>query len=249
MAQSLRAVPAPVIQPVAADHNVVQLVSRKRKSKYKRIGYDHSHLRIIRHRRRLISGFATKAKTGINLFTVKYKKSGKAYYLTTRSVPSTNKANFYLDAGHSEERFSLIRKRFEKRHGLKLAQLVWAVTEREPCGCGPGMANCRHTLANLGIPEAKVLYASPYPDGEDYRSSPSQTKTELNEIASSERETYAEELTDEITNLKSSGYVSDPDSEDEDDIEAVEYESDYDEYTAPRAKRGKSRLDSSVYGE
>jgi hypothetical protein len=37
--QNLQAVPAPVIQPVAANHDVVQLVARLRKSKYKKIDY------------------------------------------------------------------------------------------------------------------------------------------------------------------------------------------------------------------
>ncbi len=239
-------------QPGTVNSSVVQPAigknKRIRRSRYNRIGYDDSRFRIIRHRRRLLSGFMTKAKLGINLFTVKYSKSGKAYYLTTRSVPSTNKANFHLDPGHSEQRFSLIRSGFEQRHKLKLSQIEWAVTEREPCGCGPGMANCRHTLSNLGIPEAKVHYLSPYPDGEDYRTSSSQSKSKINEIATEERERYSQKFLTEIQSLRDSDYLSGDDSEVESDIGAVEYESDNDEYIAPRSKRGKSRLGGDTYG-
>ncbi len=110
------------------------------------------------------------------------------------------------------------------------------------------MANCRHTLSNLGIPEAKVHYLSKYPDGEDYRTSPSQSKSEINEIATEERERYAKEFLSEIQSLRDPNYSSDDDSEIEDDIAAVEYESDNDEYSAPRAKRGKSRLKGDTYG-
>ncbi len=63
------AINSSVIQPAVGKNK------RIRRSAYNRTHYGDSRFRIIRHRRRLVSGFMTKAKLGINLFTVKYSKS------------------------------------------------------------------------------------------------------------------------------------------------------------------------------
>jgi hypothetical protein len=220
------------------------VIQRARGYDYKTANYrKSSKFRFARLRRRRLAGFATKGKAGINFFTVKYKKGKKSYYLTTRSVPKTNASSFKLPAGHSEERFKHLRKKFEKRHKLQPKHLKWGATEREPCGEGAGMAHCRTTLKGMGIPDDKVFYGFPYPDREDVRKSKKEKKKELNEKASKKREKHNQAMEDDVVWLRDH---HDSEAESEDDKNVVdEYESDYDEYEAPRRKRKVKKLAGS----
>lgn len=229
---------SPIQRAIAKRHRA----SRYNKSDYRR----SSKFRFIRNRRRYLSGFTAKGKVGINLFTVKYKKGGKSFYLTTRSVPHTNAGSFQLPSGHSEERFSYLKKKFEKRHKLKPTHLKWGATEREPCGHGSGMANCRGTLSHLGIPDDKVHYGYDYPDREDVRTNKKQSKSDLNEQASELREEAAQKFAKHVKWL-STDHDSDNESEDEDDV-VDENESDYDEDEAPRRKRKVKKLENAFRG-
>ncbi|MEO1367272.1 MAG: hypothetical protein AAFX50_08840 [Acidobacteriota bacterium] len=238
-------------QPAAASSDAVvqraKAPKRQKKTRYGVEPYRHSSkFRFIRWRRRQLSGFATKAKAGINLFTVKYKLGGKSYYLTTRSVPSTNAKNFNLAAGHSEARFKLLRQQFQQKHGLEKKHLQWGATEREPCGVGSGMANCRSTLSDLGIPEDKIFFGHEYADREDMRQTPGQSPSDLNEQASSHRHHHNSAMENDVKWL-ASNYDSDSESEDEGDV-VDEYEEDYGEKAPTRRKKAIKKLAGAFRG-
>lgn len=234
-ATSHRAPPSPPTAPAVIQRVNVK-PSRLRKPRYKTADYrQSSKFRFIRLRRRGLVGYATKGKVGINLFTVKYKKGGKAYYLTTRSVPTTNSSAFNLPPGHSEGRFKSIQKQFEQRHGLKPSHFVWGATEREPCGEGVGMANCRDTLSGLGIKDQQVYFSSEYADREDMRHHAHESSSYLNEQASKHRGEHGTQHAKDVTWL-ATDYDSEPPSEDESDV-VDEYESDYGERPQKRRKR------------
>ncbi|MFB2894790.1 DUF4157 domain-containing protein [Aerosakkonemataceae cyanobacterium BLCC-F50] len=220
---------------------VQRLPARSRKSRYKQEDYrKSSKFRFIRWRRRILSDYTREVKGGINLFTVKYKKNGKSYYLTTRSVPSTNKRSFKLRPGHSEQRYQLISKQFEKRHKLSPQNIQWGATEREPCGYGSGMANCRVTLQGEGFPDNKIFFSSEYADREDMRSKPTEKDSELNTLASEHRRSHNKDHTENVKWLNDH-YDSDSPSEDEGDV-IDEYESDYGENPQPRKKKKNKKL-------
>ena len=190
------------------------------------------------------SAIARKNK-GINFFTVKYKKAGKSFYLTTRSVPPTNKKNFNLAPGHSEERFKLIRKAFQQKHGLKKSHLQYGATEREPCGVGPGMANCRGTLSGLGIPKDKIFFASPYPDRTAVVSPPNSSLSAQNTLASTERKKHATAFGKDIDFIHGD---ADSDTESEDEADVVdEYEEDYGEKAPKFRKRINKKLTGKAF--
>lgn len=224
---------------------VVQLakskVTRRKPTDYQLTPYrTSSKFRFIRWRRRSLVGHTGKGKTGINYFTVKYKKNGKAYYLTTRSVPNTNQSSFVLPSGHSEERYAHLLPAFEKRHKLNSSHLQWGATEREPCGQGPGMANCRQTLHAIGVPPGQVHFGSEYADREDMRASASQTPASLNALASAHRHVHNQNHEENVAWI---GQHHDSDTESEDESNVIdEYESDYGEYAPPRRKRPNPAL-------
>ncbi|MEO1088390.1 MAG: hypothetical protein AAFY88_29510, partial [Acidobacteriota bacterium] len=236
--------------PAAAPEGVVQRAKapkRQKKTRYGLAPYRRSSkFRFIRWRRRQLTGFATKAKAGINMFTVKYKLGGKSYYLTTRSVPSTNAGSFNLAAGHSEARFKLLRKRFEKKHGLKKKHIQWGATEREPCGVGSGMANCRSTLSDLGIPNNKIFFGHEYADREDMRKNKGQSSSSLNQEASTHRLHHNTELEKDVKWL-STDYDSESESEDESDV-VDEYEEDYGEKKPKKRKRPLKKVAGAFRG-
>lgn len=227
------AVTKPSLAPVDSVPSVQRV--RTKNTRYNRIEYNRSKFRFIRWRRRSLGGYLTANKAGVNLLTVKYKKGSKAYYLTTRSVPNTAPKRT-LRPGHSEQRFGQLKARFEQKHQLTAADLQWAATEREPCGHGPGLAECRHTLASLGIPDNRVYFASEYVEGEDVRTSKGQTPSQINQVAQERREQSNSEMARLIARL-AEGEDSEAESEAEDNVED-EYESDYEgDEKQPRRKR------------
>lgn len=236
-----RLAPPPVATGARAIQRMPSKPGRVRKTRYRPSDYQRSSkFRFIRHRRRSLVGYATKAKSGINLFTVKYKKGTKAYYLTTRSVPSTNASSFKLDSGHSEQRFKLLKQKFEKKHALKPSHFAWGATEREPCGEGVGMANCRHTLGTMGIPDQEVFFGSEYADRDDMRHHAHESASSLNQLASQHRGHHGATHERDVSWL-TTDYDSEPPSEDENDV-VDEYESDYGEEPQPRRKRPLKNL-------
>jgi hypothetical protein len=221
-----------VADTLGTGEGAVQMDKRRRASKYKTLDYHRaSPFRFIRFRRRALAGMTTKS--GINMFTVKYKKGARSYYLTTRSVPATA-TSFKHPAGHSEPRFGRLQPQFLKRHKLAAKHFQWAATEREPCGVGAGMANCRQTVATLGMPADRIFFGFPYPDREDVRAHAHQTPSELNPIASRLRSRHNQDMDAAVRRLATH---ADSDSESEDDDHVVdEYESDYGEDSAKRRK-------------
>ena len=207
---------------------------RRRGSQYTKVGdyKSSSKFRFIRFRRRALAGMTSKP--GINMFTVKYKKAGVPYYLTTRSVPSTA-TSFKVKPGHSEQRFAALRAKFEQRHKLARKHFQWGATEREPCGLGPGMADCRQTLGTqLGIPPGRVHFAFPYPDREDMRAHAHETPSALNAEASRLRERHNDEMETDVRSLRTDVDSSSASESDDDVVD--EYESDYDEKPSRRRK-------------
>lgn len=218
--------------------------ARQVDTRYNKIDYrKSSKFRFARYRRRVVTGFTTKDKAGINFLTVKYKKGNKPFYLTTRSVPQTNKKNVKLPPGHSEQRYAHLKKKFEKKHKLKHEHIEWAATEREPCGHGPGMANCRGTLSKLKIPDNKIYFGSDYPDREDVRKAKKDKSSDLNKEASALRKEAGDDFTQSVQWI-GGDHDSEAPSEDDNDV-VDEYESDYDEKEAPRRKRKIKALEGS----
>ncbi len=235
---AFRALPA----TIGAAAGVIQMMKeREKSSSYNKIDYTKSSkFRFIRWYRRRHTGFATKAKSGINFLTVKYKKGGKPYYMTTRSVPATNKHGFKLKHGHSEQRYKRLKSSFEAKHKLDDSHIEWAATEREPCGHGPGLANCRHTLSGIGIPHNKIHYAFDYVDGEDMRSKPDQALSGLHDLASTHRGRHNDMMEEKVAQL-GKYHDSDDESENDDDV-LDEYEHHYGENEAEKRKKKSGGL-------
>ena len=200
---------------------------------YQKTSYFSSKFRFIRHRRSY-----TTMGAGVNLYTEKYKKDGKSYYLTTRSVDKWTKLfkGLRLPSGHSEQRLNGIRSAFLAKHGLTIKDHhEWSVTTREPCGHGPGMRNCRKLLEESGLDKAKIYYYSEYPDREDMRTNALTTENlkTLNKLAKLRRKWWEPKLLREVKKAdQNNENLSETASEaDEKDI-VEEYESDYSEKSA-----------------
>lgn len=213
------------------------LPPRQKDSRYNKAEYQNSSkFRHIRNRRRDLAGMTGK-KANINLMTAKYKgEDQRSHYITTRSVPNTSKKDFNLDPGHSEERYKGLRDQFEEKHNLKPEHLEWVASEREPCGEGPGLNNCRSTLQGMQIPDNKIYFASEYPDGKDMKENSKEEKpASLNKKATARRKLHQSEFNKKILDLRNARY-SENESEDPSNY-THEYESDFGEKSQKRMKK------------